>query len=277
MRVHRRRQVLGHRPGPTITDNWVHHNAGPGLWADNNNTGFTIAGNLVEHNDSEGLVYETSYNAAVVGNTFVGNGTVKGPRNPGFPTPAIYVSESGADPRAGDGCTARLLIADNRFIDNWGGVVVWENADRYAGSPANPTQDTTLVNPDVATFDACADPDLIGDAALLRRLPLEVPARPRARQPVRARPRRARATSCTAENICGVSGVFSNFGTFPPHSPFQGTIVEQRGDPRAGQPLVGQHLPRPLALHGHGGRQLRDSWNQWRSEPYHQDAGSSTQ
>ena len=46
-------------------------------------------------------MYETSYNAAIVDNTFVRNGLVDGPRNPGFPTPALYVSESGSDPRAG--------------------------------------------------------------------------------------------------------------------------------------------------------------------------------
>ena len=33
-------------------------------------------------------------------------------------------------------------------MDNWAGVVAWENADRFAGSPANTsTGNTTLVNP----------------------------------------------------------------------------------------------------------------------------------
>ena len=31
----------------------------------------------------------------------------------------------------------RIEITGNTFIDNWNGVTLWENADRFCGSPAN--------------------------------------------------------------------------------------------------------------------------------------------
>ena len=146
-----------------MLNNYVHHNKGPGLWADTNNTGFLISGNYIDRNEGEGLIYETSYNASIVNNTFSRNAWKSGLDDGGFPIPAVYLSESGSDPRAGATYGETLDIIGNRFIDNWSGVVGWENADRFAGSPNNSsTGETTLVNPSVATVDACSDPDLIG-------------------------------------------------------------------------------------------------------------------
>ena len=51
LRLHRWRQVLGHH-GAIVTDNWVHHNHGPGLWADTNNVGFLFQGNYISDNDA---------------------------------------------------------------------------------------------------------------------------------------------------------------------------------------------------------------------------------
>jgi hypothetical protein len=47
-----------------------------------------------------------------------------------FPAPAIYISESGGDTRAGNTYTTSEIYG-NYFEDNWDGVAVWENADRY--------------------------------------------------------------------------------------------------------------------------------------------------
>ena len=139
-----------------LTSNWIHDNRGPGIWADTNNSGFLISGNYIADNDAEGVFYETSYNAEISANMFLRNGLVKGRGDTGFPTPAVYVSESGSDRRAGSEYGTHLSIVGNRFIDNWGGVVGWENADRFAGSPANTsTGTTTLVNPQVATEASC--------------------------------------------------------------------------------------------------------------------------
>ena len=46
-----------------------------------------------------GLIYEISYNAKISGNIFIRNGIGTGPKNRGFPTSAIYISESGSDSR----------------------------------------------------------------------------------------------------------------------------------------------------------------------------------
>ena len=71
--------------GAKITNNYVHDNKGVGLWADSNNVGFRFEGNYISDNDAEGIMYETSYNAVIVNNTFVRNALVKGPTNPQLP------------------------------------------------------------------------------------------------------------------------------------------------------------------------------------------------
>ena len=125
-------------PARWSRNNWVHDNKSAGLWADTNNTAFTIEGNYISDNDAEGIIYETSYNALIRSNTFIRNGFVKGPKNAGFPAGAVYVSESGSDKRGARAVRrGASRSADNVFTDNWAGVILWENADRFAGSPAN--------------------------------------------------------------------------------------------------------------------------------------------
>src|SRR5690349_278046 len=142
--------------GAVVRGNWVHDNHSAGLWADTNNTGFVIEGNYISSNSAEGLIYETSYNAGIRGNAFVRNGLGKGPENAGFPTPALYISESGSDPRAPGVFNQTFEISNNVFTDNWAGVVLWENADRFAGSAANTSSGSgTLVNPSVVTAKTC--------------------------------------------------------------------------------------------------------------------------
>ena len=115
-----------------VIGNYVHDNRGVGLWADTNNRDFLFKGNYIADNDAEGILYEISYNAAVLSNTFIHNGAVKGPTNPGFPTGAIYISESGSDRRVAGRFNKTFVISGNLFRDNWSGVVAWENADRFA-------------------------------------------------------------------------------------------------------------------------------------------------
>ncbi len=50
--------------------NYVHHNIGPGLWADNDNVGTLYEGNIVTDNDEMGIFHEISY-AAVIRNNIV--------------------------------------------------------------------------------------------------------------------------------------------------------------------------------------------------------------
>ena len=123
--------------GAVVRHNWIHDNLSTGLWADTNNTGFVIEENYISNNMAEGIVYETSYNAGIRGNTFARNGLGKGPANSGFPTPALYISESGSDPRVTGVFNQTFEVSGNVFTDNWSGVILWENADRFAGSAAN--------------------------------------------------------------------------------------------------------------------------------------------
>lgn len=123
----------------TVTDNYVHDNWGaPGIWMDTDNAGFDVEGNYISGNGGEGLMYEISYNALIQNNTFVDNGIQDGPTVGEFPEGAIYVSESGGDNRVPSTYAGELLIQDNNFSDNWGGVVLYQNPNRYAGDGQDP-------------------------------------------------------------------------------------------------------------------------------------------
>jgi hypothetical protein len=209
-----------------VTGNWVTGNHSVGLWADTNNRGFQITGNYIADNYGNGIIYEISYNAEIARNTFARNGIGAGPANPGFPTGAVYISESGADPRVSSRFQATLLISDNTFSDNWSGVILWENADRFCNSPANTSSGyCTLVNPPVATLSSC-------DPANIARQPYFDDCRWKTQNVLVTgnvltfNPADVGA-SCTPANECGDQGLFSQYGTFPSWSPYQGTVVEQ--------------------------------------------------
>ena len=101
--------------GATITGNYVHDNQSVGIWADTDNTGFNISDNYFADNYAEGIIYEISYNAQIVDNTFVGNAVGVGPTNPGFPEPAIYLSESGSDPRVAGAYGSSFNVTGQRL------------------------------------------------------------------------------------------------------------------------------------------------------------------
>ncbi len=58
----------------TITGNYVHHNHGPGLWADTDNVGTRYLHNRVEDNSGPGIFHEVSYDAEVAYNEVHRNG-----------------------------------------------------------------------------------------------------------------------------------------------------------------------------------------------------------
>ena len=72
--------------GTIFRNNWVHHNAGPGIWFDGYNYDTTIVSNLVEHNTYAGIFYEISYGPTeIYWNTVRHNGTgVVGPAAAGI-------------------------------------------------------------------------------------------------------------------------------------------------------------------------------------------------
>ena len=142
-----------HNGDVTVTDNYVHNNYdSPGLWMDTDNAGFLVQGNYFSDNGSEGLMYEISYNADITDNTFVDNANVTGPTNPGFPDSAIYISESGGNSSVPSTYAGELDITNNVFDDNWGGVVLWQNPNRFAGDGQDPGTLTPPAGEDIGTW-----------------------------------------------------------------------------------------------------------------------------
>ncbi len=142
--------------GVEVVGNHIHDNHGVGVWVDTNGVDIVVEDNLIENNDRSAVVIELSYNARVAGNTFVGNAVVAGrERGAGatFPDAAVYISESGGADGLG-GRPARIDVVGNRFVDNWNGVTLWENANRFCASAENTSVGyCTLTGGDV---DSCA-------------------------------------------------------------------------------------------------------------------------
>ena len=147
----------------TVTNNYVHDNKSVGLWADTNDNNFLFEGNWIENNDGEAIFWEISYNAAIRNNVIKRNNLeVWSGTNPrlrdNFPDAAIYISESGGDERLPYDLVGSptIDISNNLIEDNYNGVTLWENADRFCGSAANTsTGYCTLVNPSVAKVSTC--------------------------------------------------------------------------------------------------------------------------
>jgi hypothetical protein len=255
--------------GADIRDNWVHHNHGAGLWADTNNNDFLVEDNLIEHNEAEALFYEISYNLVVRGNVFRQNTIVQGrrfaDRGDNFPVGAIYISESGGEPRI-PARTDRILITDNTFDGNWSGITLWENADRFCNSPANTsTGYCTLLVPDRA---ACAQPGIATE-------PLATDCRWRT-QRVTIENNEFRfdpvAIGCT--RFCGRMAILANYGTFPDWSPYTGrkiqdSITFQQDNHWSANTYVGPWQFTPYET----SRLVPAA--AWQSEPYGQDSGST--
>jgi hypothetical protein len=212
----------------TITNNYVHDNLSVGLWADTNDTDFLVEGNYIADNDSQGLFYEISYNMTVKNNNFIRNGLVGGPQNGGFPTGAIYLSESGGDSRVA-GRTHEIQIYDNNFDNNWSGVILWENADRFCASPNNTSSGTcTMVNPSV-TLATCSDP---AGGGQVDEEPYYSDCRWKT-QNVHVHDNtfamnKAEIPGCSAApHSCGLQGIFANSGSSPLWSPYMGSVIQQ--------------------------------------------------
>ena len=125
-----------------VTNNYVHDNKSVGLWADTNDNNFLFEGNWIENNDGQAIFWEISYNAAIRNNVIRHNLVTDGPARirsgDNFPDAAIYLSESGGDARLPYDLVGSptIDISNNLIEDNYNGVTLWENADRFCGSPS---------------------------------------------------------------------------------------------------------------------------------------------
>ncbi|MEV6575207.1 right-handed parallel beta-helix repeat-containing protein [Streptomyces sp. NPDC051577] len=255
--------------GADIRGNWVHDNRGPGLWADTNNNDFRIEDNVVEANDGAALIYETSYNAVIRKNTIRRNNWVEGRRKADdgdtFPFATVYLSESGGEPRV-PARTDRIEIHDNLLEDNWSGITLWENADRFCNSPANTSSgDCTLL---VKDTERCAQPTIA-------TAPLHADCRWKTRR-VDIHDNRfvldASVVGCTVK--CGRMAVLGNYGTYPDWSPYKGEAVAEAITHEQENRWHDNVYVGPWSFVAHDPSRELD-FGQWRGAPYRQDTGST--
>jgi hypothetical protein len=130
--------------GVTIKSNYIHDNWGPGAWADTDNANTIYTGNTFINNDDGAIIEETSYNFAITNNYMADNGWVGGLGNPGFPTPAVYISGSGSDTTFGGvpACPkkecpdqpsypAQSVVSGNTLVNNGGNIFLWQDSNRF--------------------------------------------------------------------------------------------------------------------------------------------------
>ncbi|MFH8839274.1 right-handed parallel beta-helix repeat-containing protein [Streptomyces sp. NPDC017868] len=255
--------------GADIRGNWVHDNRGAGLWADTNNNDFRIEDNIIEANDGAALIYEISYNAVVRNNTIRRNNWVEGRKaaaeGDDFPYATVYVSESGGEPRV-PARTDRIEIYRNVLEDNWNGITLWEDADRFCNSPGNTSTDyCTLLVKDTRR---CARP-AITDA------PLYADCRWKT-QRVDIHDNRfvldASVPGCAAE--CGRMAVLANQGSAPDWSPYLGGRVAEAVTRQQDNRWHDNAYSGPWSfVAGDTGRTLDPG--HWQGAPYRQDTGST--
>lgn len=139
--------------GAQVTNNYVHHNLSVGLWADTNDIDFLFDSNWVEQNSGEGIWYEISYNATISRNVLKRNNWTSGNNNLGSPAPAIYISESGGDSRLQSSTSGStdLRIQHNLLEDNFSGISIFENSNRFCNSNGNTSKTycTPFVTPNI--------------------------------------------------------------------------------------------------------------------------------
>ena len=254
--------------GADVRGNWVHDNRGTGLWADTNNNDFLIENNLIEDNDGAALIYEISYNAVIRNNTVRRNNWVEGrgyaADGDTFPFATVYLSESGGEPRI-RARTDKIDIYRNLLENNWSGITLWENADRFCNSPANTSSgDCTLL---VKKTSRCTK-------STITKAPLYADCRWKT-QRVDIHDNRfvldKSVVHCTDK--CDRMGLLSNYGTYPGWSPYQGervaeAITGEQHNRWHDNVYVG---PWTFVVHD-ASRTLH--FRQWQGAPYRQDAGS---
>jgi hypothetical protein len=255
--------------GADIRNNWVHHNHGAGIWADTNNNDFVVEGNLIEDNDNEGLFYELSYNLELSGNTFRRNALPYGQRRAekgdDFPVASVYISESGGEPRLA-ARTNLIDIRGNYFTDNWSGITLWENADRFCNSPANTS--SLSCTPLAPAVTSCAQPGIA-------TTPLFDDCRWKT-QRVLVRENTFEFDSETpgCRSLCGRMAVLSNYGTYPDWSPYKAWTVPEAITFHQGNQWSDNQYYGPWTFVAHdASRSL--SIAAWQAAPYNQDTCST--
>jgi hypothetical protein len=143
-----------------VVGNYVHDNYNDGIWFDFDNAGALISDNYIASNWSSGIAYEASYNARITNNTLVGNGWASAHPWPaglhgkacyggvsctngngpitgaggGNPFADIDASNSGGNANLKSRYAGSILIAGNVLQNDFGGVKVYTDTNRYPGN-----------------------------------------------------------------------------------------------------------------------------------------------
>lgn len=146
----------------TFVGNYVHNNYNDGIWFDTDNAGANISYNYFASNWGSAIAYEASYNANISDNTLVGNGWASdgawpagnnggtcdgvsctdglGPvsgKGGDNPYAAIDLSNSGGNTNLATDYQGQLLVQGNVLSNNFGGVKVYTDTNRYPGNVDN--------------------------------------------------------------------------------------------------------------------------------------------
>jgi parallel beta helix pectate lyase-like protein len=255
--------------GADIRGNWVHDNRGVALWADTNDNDFLIEGNVIEENDDSAIIYEASYNAVIRNNTIRRNNWVAGKkfadRRDNFPVATIYLSEAGGEPRV-KARTDKIDVYGNVMENNWSGITLWENADRFCNSPANTSSDscTMLVSDKLK----CAQPAIATE-------PLFSDCRWKTqRVDIHDNKFALDPESMGCRSMCGRMAILSNFGTFPEWSPYRGATVQNAITSAQHNQWHANVYTGPWTFMAHDTGTTVDDLR-WQHEPYMQDQGST--
>jgi len=276
--------------GARVVGNYVHGNRGTGLWADTNNIDFLFEDNFVIDNDGVGLWYEISYNATIRNNTFINNAWVSGNADRGSPGPAIYLSESGGDDRLPSTVSgsAKLRIQSNYFENNFSGVSIYENANRFCDSNGNTSSvyctpfvhPSVIVRPDPAHPTQYPDPvsdqhpcytGIATDLALTRNCRwraqnIEVTGNAFYFDPA--------VVPCGTSSFCGAQALYATGDNNIAWSPYTVQQIQNNVMFNNGNRFADNHYYGPWRFAKRYGEAV--SFRTWQGAPYDQDAGSTT-
>jgi hypothetical protein len=155
--------------------------------------------------------------------------------------------------------------------DNWSGVILWENADRFCNSPSNPSKDCTEGGH--ASLSTCV-------AGTIAKAPYYSDCRWKT-QNVSVHDNRfeldaSAVPGCAPSKGCGFNGVFSQWGTYPSWSPYQKETVEDAITFHQNNVFTDNEYDGPWRVMVHDqGTQM--SVSAWQDSPYHQDLNSVMQ
>ena len=105
------------------------------IWLDNGNAGTNISGNYFEKAYANAIEDETGFNISIEDNIFAdgGWGSGSGCGNANC-VGAVNINSSGGDDIPLSRYNNSVIVSDNQFLDNWGGVDIWESGMRNCES-----------------------------------------------------------------------------------------------------------------------------------------------